>query len=132
MVVGHHDGNKIELKLEKDGISLKKSGRLIGMTKGEKFVEYEDITGIEFKKGLVFGELEIHTSGMKIEVERVKKKEGEAFVSVLREKLQETRHEKVGKSETLSPMDEIKKAKELLDAGAITPEEFEDIKKKYL
>jgi hypothetical protein len=29
-------------------------------------------------------------------------------------------------------MDEIKKAKELLDAGAITEEEFENIKKKYL
>jgi len=132
VVVGHHDGNKIELTLEKDGLSLKKTGRLIGRNKGEQFVEYEDITGIEFKKGLVFGDLEIHTSGMKIEVERVKKDEGEAFVTVLREKLQETRHEKTGKYETLSPMDEIKKAKELLDAGAITPEEFEDIKKKYL
>jgi len=30
------------------------------------------------------------------------------------------------------PMEEIKKAKELLDMGAITEEEFEIIKKKYL
>ncbi len=132
MVTGHHDGNKIELKLEKEGISLKKSGRLLGVNKGEKFVEYEDITGIEFKKGLVFGELEIHTSGMKIEVERVKKDEGDAFVTVLRNKLAETRKQKYGKTEELSPMDEIKKAKELLDIGAITEEEFEAIKKKYL
>ncbi|MGZ7044251.1 MAG: SHOCT domain-containing protein [Methanobacterium sp.] len=29
-------------------------------------------------------------------------------------------------------MDEIKKAKDLRDAGAITEEEFEAIKKKYL
>jgi hypothetical protein len=132
MVVGHHEGNKIELKLENDGISLKKSGRLIGWTKGEKFVEYEDITGIEFKKGVLWGDLEIHTSGMKIEVERVKKKEGDAFVTVLRNKLKETREQKYEKAETISPMDEIKKAKELLDAGAITEEEYEDIKKKYL
>ncbi|MGZ7209726.1 MAG: SHOCT domain-containing protein [Methanobacterium sp.] len=132
MVVGHHEGNKIELKLEKEGISLKKSGRLIGRNKGEQFVEYEDITGIEFKKGLVFGDLEISTSGMKIEVERVKKDEGDAFVTVLRNKLEETRKEKYGKSEQISPMDEIKKAKDLLDAGAITEEEFEAIKKKYL
>ncbi|MGZ7117625.1 MAG: SHOCT domain-containing protein, partial [Methanobacterium sp.] len=131
-VVGHHEGNKIELKLEKEGISLKKSGRLIGRNKGEQFVEYEDITGIEFKKGLVFGDLEISTSGMKIEVERVKKDEGDAFVTVLRNKLEETRKEKYGKSEQISPMDEIKKAKDLLDAGAITEEEFEAIKKKYL
>jgi hypothetical protein len=132
MVVGHHEGDKIELKLENDGISLKKSGRLIGWNKGEKFVEYEDITGIEFKKGVIWGDLEIHTSGMKIEVERVKKNEGDAFVTVLRNKLKETREQKYEKSENISPMDEIKKAKELLDAGAITEEEYEEIKKKYL
>lgn len=132
VVVGHHEGNKIELKLEKDGLSLKKTGRLIGRNKGEKFVEYEDITGIEFKKGLVYGDLEISTSGMKIEVERVKKNEGDAFITVLRNKLEETRKQKYGKSEKISPMDEIKKAKDLLDAGAISEEEFENIKKKYL
>ncbi len=132
MVVGHHDGNKIELKLEKEGISLKKTGRLLGVNKGEKFVEYDDVTGIEFKKGLMYGELEIHTSGMKIEVERVKKDEGDAFVTLLRNKLEQTRNEKLGKTGKASPMDEIKKAKELLDSGAITEEEFEIIKKKYL
>ena len=30
------------------------------------------------------------------------------------------------------PMEKIKKAKELLDIGAITEDEFEEIKKKYL
>jgi ribosomal protein L40E len=33
---------------------------------------------------------------------------------------------------TSDPMEKIKKAKELLDIGAITEEEFEEIKKKYL
>lgn len=130
--MGHHEGKKIELKLEKDGLSLKKSGRLLGLDKGEQFIEYEDITGIEFKKGLMQGNLEISTSGMTIEVERVKKNEGEAFVTVLRDRLEETRKQKFGKSETVSPLDEIKKAKKLLDAGAITEEEYENIKKKYL
>jgi len=130
VVVGHHEGNKIELTLEKDGLSLKKSRRISGWKKGEQFIEYEDITGIEFNKGLMFGDLEISTAGMKIEVERVKKDEGDAFVTILRNKLEETRKQKSG--ENISPMDEIKKAKELLDAGAITEKEFEDIKKKYL
>lgn len=132
MVVGHHEGDKIELKLEKNGLIIKKTGRLIGFNKGEQFVEYEDITGIEFKKGLIFGDLEIFTPGRKIEVERVKKDDGDAFVTLLRDKLEKTRKETVGGPQKASPMDEIKKAKELLDAGAITPEEFEIIKKKYL
>lgn len=58
--------------------------------------------------------------------------EGDAFVTVLRERLNKARKVKYGKSGKISPMDEIKKAKELLDAGAITEEEFENIKKKYL
>ncbi len=132
MVVGHHEGNKIELKLEKDGLSLKTTGRLTGRNKGEKFVEYDDITGIEFKKGVVWGDLEISTSGITVEVERINKNEGDAFVAVLRDKLEENRKEKIGKVDQLSPMDEIKKAKELLDSGVITEEEFENIKKKYL
>jgi putative methionine-R-sulfoxide reductase with GAF domain len=32
----------------------------------------------------------------------------------------------------VDPVDKIKKAKELLDIGAISQEEFEEIKKKYL
>ncbi len=34
--------------------------------------------------------------------------------------------------ENVDPVEKIKKAKELMDMGAITSEEFEDIKKKYL
>jgi Bacterial PH domain len=76
MVVGYLVGNKIELKLEEDGLRLKKTGRLTRRDKDERFVEYDDITGIEFKKGLVFGDLEISTSGLTIEIERIKKNEG--------------------------------------------------------
>ncbi len=35
-------------------------------------------------------------------------------------------------TDTIDPVERIKKAKELLDIGAITSEEFENIKKKYL
>lgn len=132
MVVGYHKGDKIVLKLEKQGLSLKRSGRLIGWNKGEQFVEYEDITGIEFDKGVMWGNLEISTPGMKIEVERVNKDDGNTFVTLLRDKLEKTRREKYEKLAEISPMDEIKKAKELLDSGAITEQEYEDTKKRYL
>lgn len=39
---------------------------------------------------------------------------------------------KTTKLDTKNPLDEIKKAKELLEIGAITEEEFNEIKKKYL
>ena len=35
-------------------------------------------------------------------------------------------------TDTVDPVERIKKAKELLDIGAITSEEFENIKKKYI
>lgn len=37
-----------------------------------------------------------------------------------------------GSAQEIDPLDKIKKAKELLDMGAITQEEFERVKKKYL
>jgi predicted amidophosphoribosyltransferase len=44
----------------------------------------------------------------------------------------ENEPEKSGKLDTIDPVERIKKAKELLDIGAITSEEFENIKKKYI
>ena len=45
---------------------------------------------------------------------------------------QENNKEDLKSAEIDDPMDKIKKAKELLDIGAITQEEFESIKSKYL
>lgn len=47
-------------------------------------------------------------------------------------KAHENNKEDLKSAEIDDPMDKIKKAKELLDIGAITPEEFESIKSKYL
>jgi ribosomal protein L40E len=44
----------------------------------------------------------------------------------------ESYEESMDKSESTDPIEKIKKAKELLDIGAITEEEFESIKTKYL
>ena len=41
-------------------------------------------------------------------------------------------HEPEITEEKVDPVEKIKKAKELLDIGAITSEEFEHIKEKYL
>jgi ribosomal protein L40E len=49
--------------------------------------------------------------------------------TVLLDETDVTEHERV---ENVDPIEKIKKAKELLDMGAISSEEFENIKKKYL
>ena len=41
-------------------------------------------------------------------------------------------NETENRTKNIDPVEKIKKAKELLDIGAITSEEFENIKKKYL
>lgn len=133
MVAGRNgDGDYVEITLEKDGVKMLKKGLLMGRQKDEKFIEYEKVTGFELKKGLFNGKLNITTFDDKIEIEKVKKSDAEAFITVLRERLAETRQKKWKSQDKFSPLDEIKKAKELLDSGAITPAEFEQIKKKYL
>jgi len=63
----------------------------MGRQKDEKFIEYEKVTGFELKKGLFNGKLNITTFDDKIEIEKVKKSDAEAFITVLREQLAETR-----------------------------------------
>jgi predicted amidophosphoribosyltransferase len=63
--------------------------------------------------------------GEKFEIPPVEK-------SVKDQESNENNKEDVKSAEIDDPMDKIKKAKELLDIGAITQEEFESIKSKYL
>ena len=59
------------------------------------------------------------------------KNEGENEESNKKDEIEEVGKPE-NKTENIDPVEKIKKAKELLDIGAITSEEFENIKKKYL
>ena len=59
------------------------------------------------------------------------KNEGENEESDKKDEIEEVGKPE-NKTENIDPVEKIKKAKELLDIGAITSEEFENIKKKYL
>ncbi len=69
-----------------------------------------------------------------IELKNKAKKEGLDDKKRVSDKavLDETDTKEPGKVENIDPVEKIKKAKELLDMGALTSEEFENIKKKYL
>ena len=54
------------------------------------------------------------------------------FVSSVQEQIANLRDINENNSKKSNPMDEIKKAKELLDSGAITEEEFVKLKKRII
>jgi len=106
---------------------------------GQKFqaVEHGKINDISFKTGVLFGTLEIDTPYEKIKVgldkgsaTHINNKIHEVL-DTLKEEFKPVREVQQQVAAALSPADEIKKYKELLDMDAITQEEF-DLKKKEL
>ncbi|MFB8426000.1 PH domain-containing protein [Priestia megaterium] len=102
-----------------------------------KAVEHGKINDITFETGVLFGTLKIDTPYEKIKV-GLDKGSATHINNKIHEVLSELKGELVPVKETqqqvaaaLSPADEIKKYKELLDMDAITQEEF-DLKKKEL
>ena len=115
---------------------------------GEKTIYYSDCIGVQFKKsGLQIGYLQLETAGMTMnnsqnnffnentftwdttKQSNEKMEEVAKFVQEQIQKCKTSRNATVQAS--LSPAEELKKFKELLDMGIITQEEF-DTKKKQL
>lgn len=123
MADGFYDGTGVIVATDRRILFVNK-GVLYGI-KLESF-PYETITSVKHKKGLALGYIKIYTGGNKAKIDNIANNEIDAFVQFIRSN--------IGKNTGQAPgiMDEIKKAKELLDMGAITEEEFEKIKKEYL
>jgi hypothetical protein len=102
----------------------------LGRDIGSQESKYSDITSIAFKKGILLGNIEIIFPGGKIKIGKVHNDLGNLFVSNVKKRIQ--KYPKKPKMEALSPIDKIKKAKELLDSGLITQDQFEEIRDKYL
>lgn len=120
------------LTIEDIRINLHWKGTFTGRDKGDQFIRYEDITSIGFKKGLLLGQIIISFSGGKFKIDNINKPIGPNFVSNVQKRIADARKAGNNHVNALSPMDEIKKAKELLEIGAISEEEFNKIKNKYL
>lgn len=93
-------------------------------------IPYKSINSMYTEKDNGITTLKIIINGGTIKLKRVKQKDADKFILAVRKKIEETN--KVENTSKLSPMDEIRKAKELLDMGALTEEEFSRIKEKYL
>lgn len=96
----------------------------------------DDVNSSKFNTSFLSSSLVIATTSGTITVSKVKKDTGKKFNDVLNKLLRENKKQKRGGNgathSALSPMEELKKAKELLDMGVINQKEFDTLKKKHL
>ena len=117
------------------------------ITQGEKTIYYKDATGVQYKPSTVLdGYIQVETASGNMTSSssqysgensiqfsgKQRNEEAEIIVAYIKNKIEEVKNAPAGGIvQQLSPADELKKHKELLDMGIITQEEF-DAKKKQL
>jgi len=131
-------GNKIfpaEIYLEPTGVTIKIPGLFSGET---KHFDYEHIASVEIDTPLVgFSSISIFAGGTmmaangftKAEVKQIKEGIEKGKLEIKNNQREAT---PTPSQSTSSLADELKKLKELMEAGVITPEEFDQQKRKML
>lgn len=105
------------------------------VTKGStKSYDLDDVNSVSRKSGFFGGGIEIRVAGGIMTISGSKKEFAEKFVDDFQKIKAAFKKATRGGSvnAALSPMEELKKAKELLDAGIIDQSEFDALKKKLL
>jgi len=124
--------------------------RVIFLDKGmvfglkQKEIPLEKINSIAQKRGMLMGEIHIWDGAAKFQIKQVAKNTVQPFVDATNRAIEHIKQSNGGSEKTeaetaaAAPASEqggyakIKELKELLDMGAITEEEFNTEKKKYL
>ena len=117
------------------------------VTQGEKSIYYKDAIGVQYKPSAIAdGYIQIETAAGGVSTSssqysgenaiqfsgKAKNEEAEIIVAFIRKQIEDIKNAPVGGIvQQLSPAEELKKFKELLELGVITQEEF-DAKKKQL
>ena len=120
----------------------------LGLRESVEVVPYSEITSIHLKKGILSSEVMITAPGLTTELGRFFKlsrhgiagipaipgKKAKKLVDVVREGMKRAKTAKAVPQVAVAPtpLEELKKLKEVLDMGAITQEEYEEKKKKIL
>jgi len=122
---------------------------LLGARESVQLIPYAEITAIDLEKGMFSCEIRVAAPGLTSEMNRffghatrqgiagipaIPKDKGEKIVSLVKEGM---KREKAARAmpqgaPASTPLDELRKLKELLDLGAITREEYEEKKKTLL
>ena len=121
---------------------------MLGLRESVEVVPYTEITSINLQKGVFSSEVRITAPGLTTELGRffkltrhgvagipaIPKDKAKKLVDIVREGMKRVKEAKAKSLATIehTPLDELKKLKELLDIGAITQKEYEEKKKKIL
>lgn len=140
--------HKTTVIVDDEGLIIKRKGALSFATqgiKGEKKIYFKNITALEFRKptALITGYIQLSILGSVESRNGIKGTaqdensilfwksdalEGEELKKIIENNI----NKKEKENDSISNLDELKKLKELLDLGAITPDEFETKKKELL
>lgn len=121
---------------------------LLGARESVQLIPYAEITAIDLEKGVFSSGIRVAAPGLTSEINRffgtsrqgiagipaIPNDKAEKIVSIAKEGM---KREKAARAmpqgaPVSTPLDELKKLKELLDSGAITKEEYEEKKKTIL
>ncbi len=120
----------------------------LGLRESVGVIPYVDITAVDLEKGVFSSEVRISAPGLTTELGRffrlsrhgiagipaIPGGEAEKLVNIVKEGMKQAKAARVMPTVTAapSPLEELKRLKELLDIGAITQEEYEEKKKRIL
>ncbi|WP_245837478.1 SHOCT domain-containing protein [Methanobacterium bryantii] len=131
----NHNSNYWNAILKDEGlcISLRSNNPLSDTVKSE-LIKYQDILNVRYGKGLLskWPKLNIETAATskKIEINVAGLEILQEFVDKLNFRIFQVKNKENTPEKSLA--DKLKEAKELLDIGALSQDEFDEIKQKYL
>ena len=130
-----HNSNYGNVILKDEGVCISlRSNNPFSDTVKMELIKYQDILKVRYDKGFLSKWPKLHietaTTSKKIEINVAGLEILKEFVDSLNFRIFQVKNkEKIPKQ---SLADKLKEAKELLDIGALSQEEFDEIKQKYL
>lgn len=130
----NHNSNYGSVMLKDEGvyISLRSNNPFSSTVNGE-LIKYKDILNVRYGKGFLSKwpklNIETATNSKKIEINVAGLEILQEFVDRLNFRIFQVKNKE---NHEQSLTDKLKEAKELLDIGALSQDEFDEIKQKYL
>jgi hypothetical protein len=130
----HSEYGEVSLKDEGVCISLRSNNPFSETFKNE-IIKYMDILSVRYDKGFILSKwpklyIKTSTTSKKIEINVAEREILKDFVDKLNSRISEAQNTEKTSKKSLAG--KLKEAKELLEMGALSQEEFDEIKQRYI